>query len=423
MTASTNNKMYTFSLPTTTLPKFVERSGKEWVSAGQDNKWFNYLIELGNSSALHGAIIKSIIDQVKGQGVRVKEDKPDSKLESFINSVNTKDESLDDVLSKVIYDYILFGGFSVSTVWNRGKTNFLLYHTDFSTLRSGKIDVTGNVDQYMFSSNWFKQSPEITQYPVFDESNKSGTQIYYYKPYSPGCLYYPIPEYVGVIPWAEIDAKVAEFHNANLDNGFFPSLFINYANGVPSPDRQKQIYEELMEDFQSSAKAGKILLNFSNGKETGAEVTPLNSNDSDKKFTDLTNLVLQQILSGWRIVSPELVGIKTPGQLGNGNLIESSELFFNTCIRNKQKTIEDEINYLLKANGFTGEIEIIPSQPVSFSLSEPTMLKVCTVNEIRELIGKEPIEGQDNIIGSGNTPTPTDQPLNTEPNADQNITD
>lgn len=390
------NKLYTFKLDGNALPKFEERSGKDFIFYGRDNLYPNYLIELANSSALHGAILRSIVEQVKGQKIKIKDDVEEQKLQKFIDSCNINGESLFEVVSKIILDFIIFGGFSSSMIWNRGKTFFDLYHIDFSTIRSGKVDAEGNVSNYYFSSDWSKANiKNITEIPSFNSDEKTGNQIFYYKPYTPGNLYYPLPSYINVINWAEIDAKISEYHNANLDQGFFPSMFINFNNGIPDPSRADQIYNDLLDQFEGKSKAGRVIINYSNSKDQSPDIEVLNQNDSDSKFTELSNLILTQLLSGWRIVSSELVGINQPGRMGNSNIIEAQELFFNTVIKPKQQIIEKQINYILKENGFINEIEIVSSQPISFSVTEPTMLQVCTKNEIRELIGKEKIDGWD----------------------------
>lgn len=391
------NKLYTFKLDGNSLPKFEEKSGKDFVFYGKDNLYPNYLIELANSSALHGAILRSIAEQVKGKEIKIKDDVNDPKLQAFIENCNSDGETLYEVVSKIVLDYITFGGFSISNIWNKGQTFFNLYHTDFSTIRSSKVDEQGQVTKYYFSSDWSKanSTKNITEIPAFDTENKNGNQMYYYKPYTPGNLYYPLPSYINIINWGELDAKISEFHNAQLDQGFFPSMFINFNNGIPDSSRADQIYNDLLDQFEGKSKAGRVIINYSNSKEQAPDVTVLNSNDSDNKYTELSNLILTQLLSGWRIVSSELVGINQPGRMGNSNIIEAQELFYNTVILPKKKTVEDQINFLLSANGFKNEIEIVSTQPISFSLTEPTMLEVCTKNEIRELIGKEKIEGWD----------------------------
>ena len=374
------------------IPKFTEVHGKEYVYYGEDNDYPNFLIEMKNSSPMHGAIIMGLADQVAGSGIRIKGNKEDTKLSEYIDNINKKDQSLHDVVKNLSIDYLTFGGFSLSPVWNKGKTTFDLYHTDFSTLRSGKADATGMVDKYYFSNDWNDYNLKVKDYPAFDKKNKTGTQIYYYFPYSPGNVVYPIPEYIAASKWIMLDSKVADFHNSFIDAGFFPSLFINFNNGEPSAERKKEIVDQLKAAYKGAKKAGNVFVNFAPDKDRSAEITVMPISDADRKFTVLSDLILQQILTGWKISSPELVGLKVPGELGRSSILEAAELFYNLVVRAKQKAIESEINYLLKAAGFENEIEIIPLQPIRFRLGETLLQQIMSINSLRELADQPPIE-------------------------------
>lgn len=401
-----NFKLLQFSFtPEQVYPEFIEKTNKDYVSYGAKNDYPLQMIELKNQSAMHNAIITSIASQIVGKGLKIKDDVNDIKLQEFIDVCNSRGESLYDVLQKIVYDYVLFGGWSSSIVWKRSQEQFELYHTDFSTIRSGKVDEKGLVNEYYFSENWKSSKSEIKEINAFSIGSKRGTQLYYYKKYSPNNVYYPLPDYIGTINWILLDIKISEFFNSYLDSGCFPSLYINYNNGIPSDDVKDEIYNSLLNEYQGSAQAGKVIVSFSEGKDSSPDVIPLNNNNDDAKFGQLSALVNQQMLSGWRITSPELIGIQTAGKLGTSSIIEAQQLFYNTVILPKQSDILKEINFLLRMNGFQNEIEIINVQPVEFSLSENTMTQIMTINELRGLVGVEPIENGDRFIGS---PLPVD---------------
>lgn len=403
-----NSKTFVFSLQNSTpIPKFIEKKDKKYVAYGALNNYPNFLIELYQSSSLHGAIVKSMVEQIKGSGVRIKDDVEDAKLKAFIDSCNEEGESLDDVIAKLSFDYLLFGGFSLYVNNSKGLTKLYLNHIDWSFVRSGLSDSFGKVNNYYTSNDWSKNSNNMVEFPAYKIGEKNG--IYVYKPYSPGLLYYPLPDYVSTIGWIQCDAKIPNFHSSNIDNGFFPSVHVAYHNGVPTEEQQQINHDSIMDSFAGGSKAGTIIETYDNGKEYATDIKALTNNDNDQKFLQLAELIQQQILSGWRIPSGELLGIQQVSKLGNGNILEAQELFMNTCIKPKQKVIEDELNYILKSNGFKNEIEIIPSESISTSLDSGIMSKICTINELREMIGKEPIETGD-VLVDNNQPTefPTD---------------
>ena len=159
------------------IPKFIESPSKEWVLYGADNNFPSKLMEIADGSALHGAIIKSLSQQIAGQKIKIKDDKEDLKLQAFIDNCNSKGHSLYDVISKTIKDYILIGGFSNTIVWKKRIEEIEIYHTDVSTIRSGKPNgATGEVDKYYFSNNWKKNTStaSVTEYPTFNTKSKTG---------------------------------------------------------------------------------------------------------------------------------------------------------------------------------------------------------------------------------------------------------
>src|SRR4029077_20399767 len=122
-----------------------------------------------------------------------------------------------------------------------------------STVRSEKKDkISGLIQNYYVSEDWRKSTSnqEINVYPAFNLKDKTGTQIYFCNPsYSPGAVYYGMPSYIGVIYWACADFKISEYHNSCLDNGFAPSMLLNFNNGVPTEEQAQEMYAELNKQF------------------------------------------------------------------------------------------------------------------------------------------------------------------------------
>ena len=375
---SGNSKLFAFKLEGVDLPKFVEKSNKDWVSAGKDNKWFNYLVDLFQSSPLHGGIVRSVIENVKGRGLRIKDGEKDARLEAFIEKCNSKGESLDDVLAKIVTDFIFFGGFYASTIWSRGKENFEIYHTDYSTIRSGKVDVHGNVNEYYFSSNWFKNTPDVTAYPVFSSENRTGTQIYFAKhSYIPGIIYYPLPLYISAIPVIEADGNSWVLNNNEISQGYFPHIHLAYHNGIPTPEIQEQNSANFRESFEGPAGI-KVIETYDNGGDTSTDIKGLTLDNGEGKFLKMAELIMTAMLSAWRIPSGELLGIQQVSKLGAGNIEEASALLENIVIKPLRKFIEDELNYLLAFNGFTTEVEIIPCENVKSLIPVNDILAIQT---------------------------------------------
>jgi DNA-binding MarR family transcriptional regulator len=154
------------------------------------------------------------------------------------------------------------------------------------------------------------------------------------------------------------------------------------------------------------------MLAFNDSKENEPSIIDLSGTELDKHF-DLLNLTVQQeIFSGHKITSPMLFGIKTEGQLGGrSEMREAYQLFQNTYVNAKQRALEEVVNYLFKFNDIIADLELKPTEPISFEFSEAIISANMTQDEIREKLGLAPIEkketaGAQDIINSLNSLSP-----------------
>ena len=88
-----------------------------------------------------------------------------------------------------------------------------------------------------------------------------------------------------------------------------------------------------------------------------------------------------------------LFGIKTEGQLGGSNEIRNAyTIFNNTYVNAKQQEYEEVFNNFMRLMGIQEEYKIHPTEPLGFEFSESIMAQNMTKDEIREVLGKEPLD-------------------------------
>jgi hypothetical protein len=81
-------------------------------------------------------------------------------------------------------------------------------------------------------------------------------------------------------------------------------------------------------------------------------------NQLDKTFLSLTDTIQRQICYGHNI-DPMLLGLKTPGSLGNStSLPYAFDIFNQSVIQPAQMDIENILNYFLSLNGMTIKIKL-----------------------------------------------------------------
>ena len=388
------------------IPEFKEVKGKEWILYGEKNDYPDYLIGLYTRSAKHNAIVSGKVHYITGQGWSVKTDglKTDrlATLEQWMAKPNPY-ESLDELTKKVVLDEEIFHGFALHIIYGKANGKIAeIYHIPFNRLRTNKDET-----EYYYTANWKKYNPDKNEdwkvYQPFDPNKPKGEQILYYRSYSPKATefdVYPKPEYIGAIPYIEIDYEIANFHLNNIKKGFWGSYLINLLNGVPPDEEHKSKIEKMFKDkFTGTDNAGGVILNFAEGKDRAAELIALQPSDLDKQFIQLNLAVQQEIFTAHKVTSPMLFGIKTEGQLGGRTeLIESSELFQKIYVSHKQQIFERVFNTLAEMKGFDGRLYLERVEPISFRVSDDVIAANMTQDEIREQARLPPM------------PKPTPQP-------------
>ena len=64
-----HNDLRVLNLSTYTSPKVTEVRGKDWVSYGADNNYYQFLIDRYNGSPTNNAIINGISEMIYGKGL------------------------------------------------------------------------------------------------------------------------------------------------------------------------------------------------------------------------------------------------------------------------------------------------------------------------------------------------------------------
>lgn len=348
-------------------PKIVESSAKEWVQYGEDNNYYQYLIDRYNGSAVNNAVITGISEMIYGQGLAAtdasKKPLDFAKMKMIFN---------DECLKKVCLDLKLLGQSAFNVVWNKGRTEVKkAKHIPIQNLRPEKA-VDGKINAYYYSDNW-KEWRKDEYAPVriecFDGSRKSSdSQIFVINPYSPGFFYFSPVDYQGSLQWSEIDEEIGNYHLTNIQNGFAPSMMVNFNNGTPNAEEQRAIERKITQKF-TSTNGKKFVLSFNDNQSTATTIDPIPISEASEQYKFLSEECTKKILVGHRVTSPMLFGIKDKTGLGNNaeEIKTASQLFDNTVIRPKQNIVLNAISQILQTNNINLDIYFITLQPLEFT--------------------------------------------------------
>lgn len=357
-------------------PKFSEKKGKGWVEFGEHNNYPEYLLSLYNESPKHGAIIKGKCGYIYGKAFEVP------------GSANASD-SWNDVLKKAIKDDELYRGFYLQVIWNRLKQVSEVYHIEFHKVRTSK-----DLSKFYVKNDWMDYREKPREYEAFNVNNPYGSQIFYYKEYNPSSDVYPYPSYFQGLNYIESDIEVSRHILGNAKQGWVGTKLVNLNNGDPIGEENKgDVERSLLKKFTGS-EGKRVVIMFNKSKDNEANILDLGSTMLTKEdFTNVNNLIQQEIFASHQVTSPSLFGIKTEGQLGSRNEIRDAyQIFNNTYVSERQQELEVIFTKFRNLKGEKGEFKIMPVEPLAFEFSEAVIAANLTQNEIRELMGKEPLQ-------------------------------
>lgn len=379
-------------------PKFEEKKGKGWVEFGELNNYPKYLIDLYNESPKHGAIVKSKCTYIYGKGFE------DAGV------ANSRGESWNNILKKCVNDDELFRGYYLQVIWNRIGQIAEVYHIDFA-----KVRVSKDLSTYYIKNDWADYKEKPREYPAFNTNEKFGSQILYVKAYNSLSECYPLPSYYQGLNYIESDIEVSRHILGNAKQGFVGSTLINLNNGTPHEEKQGEVERSLLKKFTGS-DGKRVVIMFNPSRENSAEIVNLGTTMLTKEdFTNINNLIQQEIFACHQIVSPALMGIKTEGQLGSRSEIRDSyEIFNNTYIQERQGEFNTIFTQLRNLHGELGVYKIQPVEPLKFEFTEGIMAQNLTQDEIRGLMGREPLQKTD-VTADGSQALP-EQPLQANEN-------
>lgn len=359
-------KIHVVNLASYTRPEINERYNQDWIEYGDDNNYFQYLIDRYNGSPTNNAAINGIAEMVYGKGLDAVDsiDKPEEYKE--LKELFTK-----DCMKKICYDYKMMGQAALQIIYSKDRSKIVqVEHIPVETLRAEKVDKQGIIKHYYYAKDWseIKGSKVPKRIPAFGTSN-AGLEILYIKPYRAGFYYYSPVDYQGGLQYAELEEEIANYHINNIQNGLAPSMLINFNNGVPTEEQREMIERSIQEKFSGSSNAGRFILAFNDSKDLAASIEPVILSDAHEQYRFLSDESMRKVMVSHRIVSPMLVGIKDNTGLGNNaeELQTASILMDNTVIRPMQVTILDELEKILDYNGIELDIYFKTLQPLEFT--------------------------------------------------------
>jgi len=382
-------------------PVFKEEKNKDYVLYGTEkpykNRYPDYLVELYNTSSKHNSIVNGKTNYISGRGwgvdetARTLEDKV--RLEGFIQHPGA--DSLFELTKKIVKDNELFGGFALEVIVSKDGKGLVINHIDFGYIRVGTEE-----DTYFYTSDWSGRKPEdnedfetLSLFPWDDTAVKGERYLIYYKTYRPNLKEYPLPTYVGGVPYIEADYEVANYVLNNTKNGYSGGTIWNFHNGQPTDDAQAYIKKQIKAKHHGSNNAGEPVLIFDDGKDRGVEIISTNPNGQDDKFINLNKQIQDEIFTAHGVDASVFIKTEDTGFSNNADEVRVAIEALNlSYVEPQQRIYEQLFNNFATYLGLPTALFIEKIAPIKVQLSESTLTAVLTTDELRELAGYKPLE-------------------------------
>jgi hypothetical protein len=391
------DSIHVLNLTSYSSPQVVEDARNDWIAYGDDNDYFQYLIDRYNGSPTNNAAINGIAEMIYGRGLDATDSEEKSSEYAEMKNLFKK-----HCIKKVCYDYKMMGQAAIQVIYSKDRSRIVqVEHMPIETLRAEKSK-DGEIRGYFYHPDWseLKRNERPKRISAFGTSRDS-IEILYIRPYRAGFYYYSPVDYQGGLQYSELEEEIANYHINNIQNGLQPSMLINFNNGTPDKEQRDEIERAIYEKFSGSSNAGKFILAFNDSKELSATIEPVILNDAHQQYQFLSDESMRKVMVSHRIVSPMLVGIKDNSGLGNNadELQTASLLMDNTVIRPMQVTIIDELEKILEYNNIDLELYFKTLQPLEFTdltnaITDQEIEKETGVKKTTEESGEEIVEEQ-----------------------------
>jgi hypothetical protein len=338
-------------------PKLEENKAKNWVLNGKDNKFYQYVIDRFNGSPTNAAVNNSYIDLLYGKGLSARNRNTSQWIE-FVSKLNPKE------VRKILSDFQLFGEATFQVIKAKNKADLgAIYHLPKEQVVPSLENEDGEITSYWHCKNWKDiRNNEPKEYSAFGTSNDE-IEIYSIKPYKAGKNYFSDPDYLACLPYCEMEEELANFYINSIKKGLSAGYIINIKDGGSYTTEQKdELEHKIKQKLTGSPNAMNFIINFA-GMEANIEIVPFPVNDAQhKQWEYLTGEARQQIMTGHRVVSPMLFGIKDSSGFGNNadELDTAEAQLMKRIIAPKQAHVIDALKEVLEYYKINLDLYFLP---------------------------------------------------------------
>lgn len=370
-----------------TVPSFNKVNGNYIPWKIGEFEWPDKLLELSNNSATHGRICYSIIQQVQGDGFIIDASLPNYlKTKEFLEKKNKDGESLFEVYCNVVEDAYNIGMYSILPDYSADKikvdevqyipirnlraheidpSTFTIpgwwYSIDWSNENPGKLFFLSNDfkntsnlrDQFINSTNMIIEDYESNLHKINNVLNTNNFQIIVEslnKKNHTSLYYKGLPLWIGAMNAILEDIEIDRFGLNTLENGLNVDTILSII-GNYTDEQKREFVESWNAQYRNKNRGLQTVIQFITDPTFKPQLDNFSTKSPDKIYDSINEKVLQKVLTAHGVTDPQLVGIQTPGLMGNADLKQAEDIFYKNIIKPIQNKIIKMFNDVLEYNG------------------------------------------------------------------------
>lgn len=351
------------------------------------------IASLRDKAPTHSAAINKKIKMTYGKGFNLDSIKEYQDIIDILSNLNERGENINEILRKVVDDFITFGGFALIVSYNHNGYISSINNINFINLRVCAVDEYQNPTLYLYDSLYSSQpiygiSRIRTTYPIFnpnvfsrlrslendrlpvltEEEKFNCKQIIYFNSncnkssYNITSKYYPKPDYAAAIESIITESKVSSFNHNAITNGVTGLTILQYPSYSINPEFQNEAYDDVVNAISGADNAGRIIVH-PKSKNDDEDIKLIQAEGiGPDRYIALLDSIKESIVTAHEIPSILLNIKQSTGWSNAAQEMSIAELLFqNNIIATYQETIERVFNSLL-SNIHLGKVnlKIIP---------------------------------------------------------------
>jgi len=341
-------------------PTITEEKNQQWVGIGDNNDYYQNLIDAFMDSTTNNAVINGVVNQIYGKGIDATDSSRKPEQYAQMRSLLKPKE-----LRRVCQDLKLLGEGAFQVTY-KGNQIASITHFPRETLRAEKCGEDGKIKNYLYSADWSKVTKQtvLKKFPVFGSGAKN--EIFIVRRYVSGYFYYSPADYQ--TSYAVLEREIADYLINDAQCSFSGTKIVNFNNGVPDREKQEQIKSQVLSKLTGSY-GEKVIIAFNNNQESKTTIDDVPLNDAPAHYEYLSSECQKKIMLTHRVTSPLLLGLRDGnGGLGsNADEIKNASLLFNNVvIKPYQDLIIDALDELFAVNNISLNLYFKTIEPLEF---------------------------------------------------------